>query len=200
MLLNLPWLCLAAALFADRLFEALAALRRPFTAWIGAAALAALVATAAVQGYAQHFLRAGRSEQAMQHFGAPQTIMGMFVRALPAGRMVYVLHTLRVDTLKYLMGDRPDTYLISDPALLDLDAIIKMPRTVTLVIEYSRPFAEPMRYLITRYALGDVTQVADRRLDPDKIIFFTFTLWKDAEGKPMTPPGSSPPPLSPGGF
>jgi hypothetical protein len=134
----------------------------------------------------------------MQHFGAPQTVMGMFVRALPSERMVYVLHTLRVDTLKYLIGDRPDTYLISDPALLDLDAIIKTPRTVTLVVEYSRPFAEPMRYLITRYPQGDMTQVADRRLDPDKIIFFTFTLWKDAQGRPIAPPGSPPFPGPPG--
>jgi hypothetical protein len=195
MLQNLPWLCLCAALFADHLFASMAALRPPLTAWLGAALVAGLAGGAAAQGYDQYFLRAGRSEQAMQHFGAPQTVMGMFVRALPPERMVYILHTLRVDTLKYLIGDRPDTYLISDPALLDLDAIVKMPRTVTLVVEYSRPFAEPLRYLITRYPLGDMTQVADRRLDPDKIIFFTFTLWKDAQGRPVAPPGA---PLFPG--
>jgi hypothetical protein len=116
----------------------------------------------------------------------------MFVRSLPDDRMIYVLHTLRVDTLRYLIGDRPNVHLVSDPSTLDLDGIIKMPRTATFIIEFARPFAETMRYLIMRYPLGDATQLADARLDPDKIIFYTYTLWKDETGQPMPAPGAYP--------
>jgi len=191
MLVNVPWLCLFAALLARRLFEDVAALRPPLTVWLGALLVAPLIAWSAMQGFSDYFLRAGRSEQAMQHFGAPQTIMGMFVRTLPPDRMIYVLHTLRVDTLRYLIGDRPNIHLVNDPSTLDLDGIIKMPKSATLIIEFARPFAEVMRYLIMRYPLGDATQVADARLDPDKTIFYTYTLWKDETGQPMAPPDAS---------
>jgi dolichyl-phosphate-mannose-protein mannosyltransferase len=188
MLLNDTWLCLFAALIARRLFEDVAALRPPLTAWLGALLIAPLVAWSAAQGCSNYFVRAGKSEQAMQHFGATQTIMGMFVRSLPPDRKVYVLHSLRVDSLRYLIGDRPNVSLISDPSTLDLDGIIKMPSSATFVIEYARPFAETMRYLIMRYPLGDATQIADGRFDPDKVIFYTFTLWKDESGRPVPPP------------
>src|SRR3989441_2351449 len=192
MLVNVPWLCLFGALIARRLLEDVAALRPPLTVWLGALLVAALVAWSAAQGYTNYFLRAGRSEQAMQHFGAPQTIMGMFVRTLPSDRVVYVLPTLRVDTLRYLIGNRPNVRLVSAPSTLDLDGIIKMPGSATLVIEFARPFAETLRYLIMRYPLGDATQIADARLDPDKIIFYTYTLWKDGTGQPMPPPDAFP--------
>src|SRR3989442_707181 len=192
MLMNVPWLCLFAALIARRLFEDVAALRPPLTVWLGALLVAPLVAWSAAQGYTNYFLRAGKSEEAMQHFGAPQTIMGMFVRTLPSDRVVYVLHTLPVDTLGYLVGNRPNVSLVSDPSTLDLDGIIKMPTSATLVIEYARPFAETLRYLIMRYPVGDATQIADARLDPDKIIFYTYTLWKDEAGQPMPPPDAFP--------
>jgi hypothetical protein len=65
---------------------------------------------------------------------------------------------------------------------------------VTFVIEYARPFAEPLRSLMMRFPQGDMTQVADARIDPDKIIFFTFTVWKDAAGQIIAPPGSAPMP------
>ena len=198
MLLNAPWLCLFAALLAARVFQDVAALRPPLTVWVGAALIGSLVAWNCVQGYTNLFLRAGRSEQAMQNFGPTQTIMGMFVRTLPPDQMIYVLHTLRIDTLKYLIGDRPNVHLVSDPSILDLDGVIKGPKTATFVIEFARPFAEAMRYLIMRYPLGDASQVADSRFDPDKVIFYTFTLWKDDKGQAMPPPGASPgevPPL-----
>jgi hypothetical protein len=198
MLVNVPWLCLFAALVARRLFEDVAALRRPLTIWLGAFLIAPLVVWSAAQGYTNYFLRAGRSAEAMQHFGANQSIMGMFVRSLPPDRVVYVLHTLRVDTLRYLIGQRPNVSLISDASTLDLDGIIRMPASATLVIEYARPFAETMRYLIMRYPLGDATQVADGRIDPDKIIFYTFTLWKDEAGQPMPPPDAFPGAMPPG--
>ena len=192
MLVNVPWLCLLAALIARRLFEDLAALRPPLTLWLGGLLIVPLLAWSVAQGCTNYFLRAGRSEQAMQHFGANQTIMGMFVRSLPQDRVVYVLHTLRVDTLRYLIGPRANVSLVSDPSTLDLDGIIKMPASATLVIEYARPFAETMRYLIMRYPLGDATQVADGRIDPDKVIFYTFTLWKDENGQAMPPPAVFP--------
>ncbi len=192
MLLNVPWLCLFAALLASRVFEDVAALRRPVTVWAGTVLVGALTAWSCVQGYTNFFLRAGSSDQAMQNFGPTQTIMGMFVRSLPSDQMIYVLHTLRIDTLKYLIGDRPNVHLISDPSILDLDGVIKAPRTTTVVIEFARPFAEAMRYLIMRYPLGDATQVADSRFDPDKVIFYTFTLWKDDNGRAVPPPGSPP--------
>ena len=198
MLLNAPWLCLFAALLAARVFQDVAALRPPLTVWVGAALIGALLAWNCVQGYTNLFLRAGRSEQAMQNFGPTQTIMGMFVRTLPPDQMIYVLHTLRIDTLKYLIGDRPNVHLVSDPSILDLDGVIKGPKTATFVIEFARPFAEAMRYLIMRYPLGDASQVADSRFDPDKVIFYTFTLWKDDKGQAIPPPGASPgevPPL-----
>ena len=201
MLPNAPWLCLFAALFLRRLFEDMALVRPPLTTAIAALLVVPLAGWSALQGYGNYFLRAGKSEQAMQHFGATQTIMGMFVRSLQADQTIYVLHTLRVDTLRYLIGDRPDVHLVSDPSTLDLDGIIKMPRTATLVIELARPFAETMRSLIMRYPLGDATQLADARFDPDKIIMYTFTLWKDEHGQPMQPPGGFPPaaPPAPGG-
>ena len=55
------------------------------------------------------------------------------------------------------------------------------------------PFAEVMRYLIMRYPLGDATQVADARLDPDKTIFYTYTLWKDENGQAMPAPDANAP-------
>jgi hypothetical protein len=42
-----------------------------------------------------------------------------------------------------------------------------------------------------------MTQIADARFDPDRIIFYTFTLWKDASGQPFMPPDL--PPLPPAG-
>jgi len=193
MLVNVPWLCLFAALIARRLFEDVAALRPPLTLWLGGLVIVPLLVWNVAQGWTNYFVRAGRSEQAMQHFGANQTIMGMFVRSLPQDRVVYVLHTLRVDTLTYLIGPRANVSLVSDPSTLDLDGIIKMPASATLVIEYARPFAETMRYLIMRYPLGDATQVADGRIDPDKVIFYTFTLWKDENGQAMPPPAGGAP-------
>jgi hypothetical protein len=201
MLPNAPWLCLFAALFASRIFSDLAAIRRPLTAWAAGLLIVPLVAWSGAQGFANYFLRAGKSEEAMQHFGATQTVMGMFVRSLPSDRPVYVLHTLRVDALRYLIGDRPNVYLISDPSTFDFDGVIKTPKTATFVIEFARPFAEAMRYLIMRYPLGDATQIADARLDPDKIIFYTFTLWKDDSGQAVPPPDAfapgPPPPTVP---
>ncbi|MBI1950271.1 MAG: glycosyltransferase family 39 protein [Acidobacteria bacterium] len=207
MLPNAPWVCLFAALFASLMVSDLAAIRPPLTAWAGGLLIVPLLAWSCAQGFANHFLRAGKSEQAMEHFGATQTIMGMFVRALPPDRPVYVLHTLRVDTLRYLIGDRPNVYLISDPSAFDLDGVIKTPKTTTFIIEFARPFAEAMRYLIMRYPLGDATQIADARFDPDKVIFYTFTLWKDESGQAVPapdayapgamPPGTPPPGVPP---
>jgi hypothetical protein len=188
MLISAPWVALFAALAATRMFAILAALRRPLGAWAGGALLAILVVAAATQGYRQLFVKVARSEVAMQHFGPTQTIMGMFVRVMPPGPLVYVLHTLRVDSLKYLIGPRPEINIVADPSRIDLDAIIEMPRTAVLVVENARPFAEVLRYLIMRYPQGDMTQVADARFDPDTIIFYTFTLWKDESGKPIAPP------------
>jgi hypothetical protein len=197
MLPNAPWLALGAALFTARLGAALAPLRRPLTPWIAAGLAAALAAWGAVQGYDQHFRRAGRSPEAMGHFLPTQTIMGMFVRSQPSGPLVYVLHTRGREVLPYLIGGRPEVYLVEDPGHLDLDTIIKMPRTATFVVENARPFAEVLRYLIMRFPQGDMTQIADARFDPDKIIFYTFTLWKDASGQPFMPPDL--PPLPPAG-
>ena len=194
LLLNLPWLCLFAALVAWRLFDDLAALRPPLTAGVAAAALLGLSGAACAQGYGQYFLKAGRSDEAMQNFGPVQTIMGLFVRSLPPGQEIYVLHTLRVDTLQYLIGNRPEVHLVTDPGSLDYEAIGRLPRTVTFVVEYVRAFAEPMRLLVMHHPEGDMSQVADARLDPDKTIFFTFTLWKDESGQPMPPPGTPRPP------
>jgi hypothetical protein len=199
LLVNDPWLCLFAALFVFRMVFDLAAIRPPLTAWAAGLLIVPLVAWSGAQGFSNYFLRAGKSEVAMQNFGATQTIMGMFVRALPPDRLVYVLHTLRVDSLRYLIGDRPGVYLISDPSTVDFDGVIKSPRSATFVIEFARPFAEAMRYLIMRYPLGDATQIADARLDPDKILFYTFTLWKDESGQAMPPPDAFAPGTPPPG-
>jgi len=171
-----------------RVWDDLAALRPPLTAWLGAGATAGLMTLACAQGFSNLFLLAGRSERAMQHFGAPQTIMAMFVRSLPPDQSVVVLHTLRVDTLKYLIGSRERVKMLTDTRQVSLDDVVKTPHSVTFVIEYARPFAEPLRALMTRFPQGDMTQVADARLDPDKPIFFTFTLWKDANGNIVSAP------------
>ena len=188
LLMVLPCLALCAAILLVRVWDDLAALRPPLTAWLGAGATAGLLVLACAQGFSNLFLLAGRSERAMQHFGAPQTIMAMFVRSLPADQSVVVLHTLRVDTLKYLIGARPRVRMLTDTRQVSLDDILKTPHTVTFVVEYARPFAEPLRALMTRFPQGDMTQVADARIDPDKPIFFTFTLWKDANGNVISPP------------
>ena len=199
LLMILPCLVLCAALLLVRVWDDLAALRPPLTAWLGAAASAGLLALACAQGFSNLFLLAGRSERAMQHFGAPQTIMGAFVRALPADQNVIVLHTLRVDTLKFLIGARPRTRLLNDTRKVSLEDVLKTPNTVTFVVEYARPFAEPLRGLMTRFPQGDMTQVADARIDPDKPIFFTFTLWKDAQGNVIAPPDGGIGAVPPGG-
>jgi len=203
LLMILPCLVLFAAILLVRVWDDIAALWPPLTPWIGAAASAGLLVLACAQGFSNLFLLAGRSERAMQHFGGTQTIMGMFVRSLPADQSVVVLHTLRVDTLNYLIGARPRVKLLTDTRKVSLDDVLKTPYTTTFVVEYARPFAEPLRALMTRFPQGDMTQVADARLDPDKPIFFTFTLWKDANGNVISPPeggmtGGSP--ASPGGF
>jgi len=194
LLIVLPWLALCGALLAVRVWDDLAGLWRPLTAWLAAAVVAGVAALACAQGYSNYFLLAGRSERAMQHFGAQQTIMGMFARSLSPEQDVVVLHTLRVDTLRYLIGDRPNLTLLTDTAKVSLDAIVASPRVVTFVVEYARPFAEPLRSLMMRFPQGDMTQVADARIDPDKIIFFTFTVWKDAAGQVAPPPGVAPMP------
>ena len=199
LLINLPWLCLCAALFVTRACDGLAAWRPPRTAWAAAIVLPVVAAIGCAEGFSNYFLLAGRSERAMQHFGATQTIMGMFVRALPPDQSVVVLHTLRVDTLKYLIGDRPNVQLLTDTTKVSLESVVNSPRTITFIVEYARPFAEPLRALITRFPQGDMSQVADARFDPDKPIFFAFTLWKDAAGQIMSAPGSAgapPPPPS----
>ncbi|MFQ5877198.1 MAG: glycosyltransferase family 39 protein [Acidobacteriota bacterium] len=202
MLIVLPWLCLLAAAFVWRVYGRLAALRPPLTAWFGAVVVAAIAVFASWQGFVQMFQVAGGSETALKYFWPRQTVMGMFVRSQPPGPVFYVLHSYGRETLTYLIGDRPDVYLTSDPATLDLDGIARMPRTVSFVVEYSeysRPFAEVLRYLMTRYPQGDMTQVADGRFDPDEVRFYTFTLWKDGSGRVVSPPGSFPGP-EPGGM
>jgi len=210
LLLNLPWFCLIAALLAWRVCDDLAALLRPLC---GAAlslilaivlGVAPLVVWAGAQGYRNLFLRAGVSEKAMEYFWPRQTIMGMFVRSIPPRTIVYVLHSYGRETLTYLIGDRPDVHLVTDPTTLDLTAIGRLPRSATFVVEYSeysRPFAEALRYLIMRYPQGEMTQVADGRLDPDKIIFYTFNLYKGEDGQPIAAPPEAPAPGSavPGG-
>jgi hypothetical protein len=205
LLLNLPWLCLLASLLAWRAFDDLAGLRPPLTAIPAALGMAALAWLPAVQGYERYFERACRSDKAMQYFWPRQTIMGMFVRSFPPGPIVYVLHSYGRETLTYLIGDRPDVHLVTDPSTLDLNAIIHLPKSATFIVEYSeysRPFAEALRYLMMRVPTGDMRQVADRRLDPDKIIFYTFSIWKDEQGNPTQPPdgeevGPSGPPAAP---
>ncbi len=199
MLMNDVWLCLCAGLFLARVGESVAGLRRPLTAWLGALLVAGVLALGCVQGFNNYFLQAGRSERAMQHFGPTQTIMGMFVRSLPPGELVYVLHTRGPEVLQYLTGDRSDIHLVADATTLDLDAIIRLPRSAIFVVEYARTFAEALRYLIVRYPQGDMTQIADARLDPDKIIFYTFSLYKDASGQPIAPPGGFAPAPGPSG-
>jgi hypothetical protein len=203
LLMILPCLALCAAILLVRVWDDLAALRPPLTAWLGAAVTAGLMVLACAQGFSNLFLLAGRSERAMQHFGAPQTIMAMFVRSLPQDQNIVVLHTLRVDTLKYLIGTRPHVRMLTDTRQVSLDDILKTPNTVTFVVEYARPFAEPLRGLMTRFPQGDMTQVADARIDPDKPIFFTFTLWKDGHGNIISPPEggmTTGGPGGPGGF
>jgi hypothetical protein len=125
----------------------------------------------------------------------------MYARSLPQDQDVIVLHTLRVDTLHYLIGNRPNVQYVTDTTKVSLERLISSPRTITFVVEYSRPFAEPLRSLMMRFPQGDMGQVADARFDPDKIIFYTFTIWKNeagqiisAPGAPPLPPGSVPPP------
>ncbi len=197
LLINAPWFCLLAAIVAGGVGDELSRLGRRTGAVLGAAALAGLAATVSVQGFQQHFLRVGRSENAMRFFWPTQTIMGIFVRtALPPEPIVYVLHSYGRETLTYLIGDRPNLYLISDPSVLDLEAIGKLPRSAVFLVErseHSRPFAEVLRYLINEYrAHADMREFADPRFDPDDIIFYLFALWKDDAGRPTGPPGSGP--------
>ena len=127
--------------------------------------------------------------------------MGLFVRSLPPGPIVYVMHSYGRETLTYLIGNRPDVHLVTDPATLDLDAIVRMPRSAVFVVEYSeysRPFAEALAHLMRRFPQGEMTQVADARFDPDKPIFYTFNLYKDEGGGPATPPPAAPAPWTPG--
>jgi Dolichyl-phosphate-mannose-protein mannosyltransferase len=207
MLLNLPWLCIAAAIVAVGVWDGLADLLRPFgsrlpgfaarvVAVVPGLLMAGIAALACAQGYSNYFLLAGRSERAMQHYGPTQTIMGMYTRSLPQDQDVIVLHTLRVDTLHYLVGNRPNVQFVTDTTKVSLEKLISSPRTVTFVVEYARPFAEPLRSLMMRFPQGDMGQVADARFDPDKIIFFTFTIWKNEAGQIISVPGA--PPLPPG--
>jgi hypothetical protein len=207
MLLNLPWLCIAAAIVAVGVWDGLTDLLRPLAARLpGFAAhlvavvpvllMAGIAALAGAEGYSNYFLLAGRSERAMQHFGPTQTIMAMYTRALPQDQDVIVLHTLRVDTLHYLVGNRPNVQYVTDTTKVSLEKLISSPRTVTFVVEYSRPFAEPLRSLMMRFPQGDMGQVADARFDPDKVIFYTFTIWKNDAGQIISAPGA--PPLPPG--
>ncbi|HUD72276.1 MAG TPA: glycosyltransferase family 39 protein, partial [Dongiaceae bacterium] len=198
MLVLLPFLVLAGALFAARLWESLAGLWRPVTTYVAAAAMIALAGLALAQGYSNLFILAARSERALQHFGAVQTIMGMFARSLPPDEDVVVLHTLRVDTLRYLVGDRPRVTMLTDTTKVSLESVISGPHNVTFVIEYARPFAEPLRGLMMRFPTGDMTQVADARVDPDKPIFYTFTIYKDASGNVVPAPDAATPGMSTG--
>jgi hypothetical protein len=213
MLLNLPWLCIAAAIVAVGVWDGLADLLRPIAARLpGFAArlvavvpvvlMAGIAALAYAEGYSNYFLLAGRSERAMQHYGPTQTIMGMYARSLPQDQDVIVLHTLRVDTLHYLVGNRPNVQYVTDTTKVSLEKLINSPRTITFVVEYARPFAEPLRSLMMRFPQGDMGQVADARFDPDKVIFYTFTIWKNEAGQiipaPGAPPSGVPPPGAPG--
>jgi hypothetical protein len=197
MLPILPWLVLCAALFAVRVWDDMAAIAPPLTTVAAPMAMIGVVALGAAQGFSNLFLLAGRSERAMQHYGAVQTIMGMFVRTVPPDQDVVVLHTLRVDTLHYLIGNRPNVQFLTDTRKVSLDDIVKRPHTITWVVEYARPFAEPLRALMMKFPQGDMSQIADARFDPDKQIFFVFTLWKDAAGN-IIPSPEGPPPGAPG--
>jgi len=188
---NVPWFCVCAAIFATRLWDDLVDWKPPLSSWAAGLLMGGVAVLASVQGINNYFWLAGRSEQAMQHFGSTQTIMGMFVRTLPPDQDVVILHTRREDTLHYLVGDRPHVEFLTDTSKVSLETIVSTPRTVTFVVEYARPFAEPLRTLMMRFPQGDMTQVADARVDPDRPIFYTFTLWKDAEGKLVPAPGSA---------
>jgi hypothetical protein len=188
---NVPWFCVCAAVLATRVWDDLADWKPPLSGWAAGILMAGVGVLASLQGISNYFWLAGRSEQAMQHFGATQTIMGMFVRTLPPDQDVVILHTRREDTLHYLVGDRPHVEFLTDTSKVSLETIVGTPRTVTFVVEYARPFAEPLRTLMMRFPQGDMTQVADARVDPDRPIFYTFTLWKDAEGKIIPAPGSA---------
>jgi hypothetical protein len=198
MLVLLPFLALAGALFAARVWESLAGLWRPVSTYVAAAAMIAFAGLALAQGYSNLFILAARSERALQHFGAVQTIMGMFARSLPPDEDVVVLHTLRVDTLRYLIGDRPRVTMLTDTTKVSLESVISGAHNVTFVIEYARPFAEPLRGLMMRFPTGDMTQVADARVDPDKPIFYTFTIYKDASGNVVPAPDAAMPGMSTG--
>ena len=203
MLMIVPWVSLLAALVVWQLLDELSRLAWRPGRWIAAAAVAVLVAAVPVQAFQQHFLRVGRSETAMKFFWPTQTIMAIFSRTtIPPGPILYVLHSYGRETITYLIGDRPDLYLINDPATLDLPAIGNMKRSAIFVVEkseYSRPFAEVLRYLVNEYrAYGDMRDYADPRFDPDDIIFYRFAILKDAAGRPVAPPGADPSLFPPG--
>jgi hypothetical protein len=224
MLIVVPWLCLFAALLAWRIRADLASLGRRWAAWLGAAAVAGIALLACAQGYSNYFLQAGRSRHAMENFGPVQTLMGMYVGTLPEDQSVVVLHTRMVDSLTFLIGDRPNVQLIADPSSVDLDAIARRPGTISFVIEHTRRFAEPMKFLVNRFQLLQSTaSFADGRFsDPvcvasgpdaaaslgepcagdadcgaggscqERTVFWRSTLWKDASGRPVPPPGVMP--------
>jgi hypothetical protein len=197
MLQNVPWICLLASMVAWQVADELAALWRPLGRVIAATAVVGIATMASVQGFEQYFLKAGRSERAMQFFWPNQTVMGLFVRSgLPPDPIVYILHSYGRETLTYLVGDRPDVYLINDPGTLDLNAIGRMKRSAVFIVEYSeysRPFAEVLRYLVNEFrAYADMSTIADPRFDPDDVIFYKLVLWKDASGQLIAPPGAGP--------
>jgi hypothetical protein len=194
---NVPWICLLAAIVAWQAADELATLWRRLGRVIATAAVVGIATMVSVQGFEQHFLKTGRSKRAMQFFWPSQTIMGLFVHnALPPGPIVYILHSYGRETLTYLIGDRSDVYLITDPSTLDLDAIGKMKRSAIFIVEYSkysRPFAEVLRYLVNEFrTYADMSTIADPRFDLDDVIFYKLALWKDAAGQLIIPPGAEP--------
>jgi hypothetical protein len=193
MLMSLPWFCLFAALFAGRVADDIARLRPPLTEWGAMVLVIAIGVLGCAQAYSNYFLHAGRSERAMRYFWPRQTVMGMFVRSIPPGPIVYVLHSHGRETLTHLIGEREDVHLVTDPSTIDLEEIGQMRQSAIFVVEFSefsRPFAEALAYLVNRYGPGGVRQYADKRFDPDKEIFYTYTLMKDAAGQLMAPPRS----------
>jgi hypothetical protein len=178
MLANLPWLCLCGALFATRAWDDLAAFRPPLGARAAGLLMAGVAVLAAVQGTGNYFRLAARSEKAMQHFGAAQTRMGLFVRSLPPDQDVVVLFTRRDNTLNYLIGDRPHVQLLTDAAKVDLERFAAAPRATTFVLEYALSFTDLFRSLTTRFPQGEVQRFTDPRFDPDKPIFYAVTIRK----------------------
>lgn len=191
----LPLLCLMGALALE---EIRLALRGASPHALAAAVTGALLAGAAVLGFEQYFLSAGRSPKAMFYFAAPQTIMGLYAAGAATDHPVHIFYTEEPETLQFLtFAQRERVTLQHDPQKADWRSLPGAGGRQEFVMENQRAFLPVFTEIAQANPWADATMLTDPQHRSSVPVAYVLDLNPAHRTQGPAGPGASAPPPPP---